>query len=74
MNAVRILSSIPTATQLRYPQTRTEIGVEPSSTTLFPMPIDIIKPLLDLFEKSGKALGANGDGRISLPREAPLAT
>jgi hypothetical protein len=35
--------------------------------------IDIIKPFLDLFEKSGKAVGANDDGRVPLMMDVPLA-
>lgn len=51
MNGVRIASSILTATQLCYPQTRTVIGVEQSPTIVVPMPVGIIKAFLDLFEK-----------------------
>ena len=71
-NAAKILSSIPAAMQLRYLQTLTEIGAEQNSTIIFPMPIDIIKPFLDLMEKTGKPAGANGDARISLPKGIPL--
>jgi regulator of protease activity HflC (stomatin/prohibitin superfamily) len=72
VNAAQILSSIPAAMQLRYLQTLTEIGAEQNSTIVFPMPIDIIKPFLDLFEKAGKPAGANGDARVPLMKEAPL--
>jgi regulator of protease activity HflC (stomatin/prohibitin superfamily) len=60
VNAAKILSSIPAAMQLRYLQTLTEIGAEQNSTIIFPMPIDIIKPFLDLMDKTGKAPVANG--------------
>jgi regulator of protease activity HflC (stomatin/prohibitin superfamily) len=60
VNAAKILASVPAAMQLRYLQTLTEIGAEQNSTVVFPMPIDIIKPFLDLVEKPGKARGANG--------------
>ena len=60
VNAAKILSSIPAAMQLRYLQTLTEIGAEQNSTVVFPMPIDIIKPFLDMFDKSGKPAGADG--------------
>ena len=40
--------------QLRYLQTLTEIGAEQNSTVVFPMPIDIIKPFLELLEKVRK--------------------
>ncbi|THD42557.1 MAG: slipin family protein [Bradyrhizobium sp.] len=73
VNAAQILSSIPAAMQLRYLQTLAEIGAEQNSTIVFPMPIDIIKPFLELFEKPGKAAGANGAAaRIPLIKEAPL--
>ena len=52
VNAAKILSSVPAAMQLRYLQTLTEIGAEQNSTVVFPMPIDIIKPFLELFNKS----------------------
>ena len=55
VDAAQILSSIPAAMQLRYLQTLTEIGAEQNSTIVFPMPIDIIKPFLDLREQAGKA-------------------
>jgi regulator of protease activity HflC (stomatin/prohibitin superfamily) len=71
VNAAQILSSIPAAMQLRYPQT--EIGAEQNSTVVFPMPIDIIKPFLDLVEKSGKPAGTNGSTRAPLAKDAPLA-
>jgi len=60
--------------QLRYLQTLTEIGAEQNSTVVFPMPIDIIKPFLDLVEKPGKPAGANGDARIPFAKGASLAT
>jgi len=61
-NAAKVLSSIPAAMQLRYLQTLTEIGAEQNSTIIFPMPIDIIKPFLELLEKDGKPRRANGAG------------
>jgi regulator of protease activity HflC (stomatin/prohibitin superfamily) len=60
VNAAKVLSSIPSAMQLRYLQTLTEIGAEQNSTIIFPMPIDIIKPFMDLMEKTGKAPASNG--------------
>jgi regulator of protease activity HflC (stomatin/prohibitin superfamily) len=55
VNAAKILSSIPAAMQLRYLQTLTEIGAEQNSTVIFPMPIDLIKPFLELIERPGDA-------------------
>ena len=72
VNAATILASVPAAMQLRYLQTLTEIGAEQNSTIIFPMPIDIIKPFLDLQAKASKPASANGlDGRS--PKEAPLS-
>jgi hypothetical protein len=38
--------------QLRYLQTLTEIGGEHNTTVVFPMPLDIVKPFLDLLNKN----------------------
>jgi len=73
VNAAKILGSIPAAMQLRYLQTLTEIGAEQNSTVIFPMPIDIIKPFLELLDKAGKAPGANGAVHIPLTKEIPLS-
>jgi regulator of protease activity HflC (stomatin/prohibitin superfamily) len=73
VNAAQILGSIPAAMQLRYLQTLTEIGAEQNSTVVFPMPIDIIRPFLELLEKAGKAPGANGASRVPLVEDIPLA-
>ena len=73
-NAAKVLSSIPAAMQLRYLQTLTEIGAEQNSTIIFPMPIDIIKPFLELLDKAGKPAGANGADRAPLMKDiAPLS-
>jgi regulator of protease activity HflC (stomatin/prohibitin superfamily) len=69
VNAAKILSSVPAAMQLRYLQTLTEIGAEQNSTVVFPMPIDIIKPFLDLMDKSGKTRTTNGDARAAVLTE-----
>ena len=60
VNAAKILSGTPAAMQLRYLQTLTEIGAEQNSTIIFPMPIDIVKPFMDLIDKAGKQPSAPG--------------
>jgi regulator of protease activity HflC (stomatin/prohibitin superfamily) len=45
--AASIISRDPAALQLRYLQTLVEVAAEKNSTTLFPIPIDVIKPFLD---------------------------
>ena len=46
-DAAKVLSEQPSALTLRYLQTLREIAVENNSTTIFPVPIDIIKPFLN---------------------------
>jgi regulator of protease activity HflC (stomatin/prohibitin superfamily) len=46
MQAAQILAQSPQAMQLRFLQTLTEIAGEKSSVIVFPLPIDLIKPLL----------------------------
>jgi regulator of protease activity HflC (stomatin/prohibitin superfamily) len=72
VNAAKILGSVPAAMQLRYLQTLTEIGAEQNSTVVFPMPIDIIRPFLEILEKAGKPAAATGVLNGAMGREAPL--
>ena len=44
--AATIISKDPTALQLRYLQTLSEIATEKNSTMLFPIPIDLFKPFI----------------------------
>jgi regulator of protease activity HflC (stomatin/prohibitin superfamily) len=69
VDAAKILGSIPAAMQLRYLQTLAEIGGEQNSTVVFPMPIDIIKPFLELIEKAGKPTGGNGVLGVPLTKD-----
>ena len=50
-DAAKVLSEQPSALTLRYLQTLREIAVENNSTTIFPVPIDIIKPFLSQSDK-----------------------
>jgi regulator of protease activity HflC (stomatin/prohibitin superfamily) len=52
-DAAQIIASQPMALQLRYLQTLVEVAAEKNSTTIFPVPIDLIKPFLDRMEKKG---------------------
>ena len=45
--AAEVISTQPAALQLRYLQTLSEIGGDQASTIVFPLPIDLIKPLLE---------------------------
>ncbi len=46
VEAADLMSPNPMALQLRYLQTLREVASEKNSTTLFPIPIDLIKPFL----------------------------
>lgn len=46
-DAAQILSEQPSALTLRYLQTLSEIAGQNNSTTIFPIPIDLLKPFLD---------------------------
>ncbi len=48
LKAAEMLSKNPVSLQLRYLQTLTEISAEKNSTTIFPLPLDLIKPFMKL--------------------------
>jgi regulator of protease activity HflC (stomatin/prohibitin superfamily) len=45
--AAQVISVNPAAIQLRFLQTLTEVATEKNSTTIFPVPIDLLKPFLE---------------------------
>ncbi len=49
--AAQIIHKAPAALQLRYLQTLREIAAENNSTTLFPLPLDLFKPFLEMSAK-----------------------
>jgi regulator of protease activity HflC (stomatin/prohibitin superfamily) len=51
--AGRILDGSQSGVSLRYLQTLTEVAAEHNSTTLFPIPIDILKPFLQGVRREG---------------------
>jgi regulator of protease activity HflC (stomatin/prohibitin superfamily) len=50
-DAAKIIATEPISLQLRFLQTLTEIATERNSTTIFPIPIDLLKPFLRKDEK-----------------------
>ncbi len=50
--AADVISGEPMALQLRYLQTLTEVASEKNSTTIFPIPIDLLKPFLSKEDKA----------------------
>jgi regulator of protease activity HflC (stomatin/prohibitin superfamily) len=57
--AARVLASEEVALQLRYLQTLSKIAAEHNSTTIFPVPIDILRPFYDV-DRSRRAAGEGG--------------
>ena len=53
-DAARILAEQPSALTLRYLQTLREIATEKNSTTIFPVPIDLLTPFLEQKNKTKK--------------------
>jgi regulator of protease activity HflC (stomatin/prohibitin superfamily) len=47
-NAAEVIATQPSALQLRYLQTLTEIGVERNTVIVFPVPIDMIEQLMEV--------------------------
>lgn len=48
--AAEVMSN-PVSLQLRYLQTLTEVAAEKNSTTIFPLPIDLIRPFMEIAAK-----------------------
>ena len=46
-DAANVIETHPVALQLRYLQTLIELGSSPSTTIVFPAPLDLIRPFLD---------------------------
>jgi len=51
--AADVISRHPVALQLRYLQTLSEIAVENNSTTVFPIPLEMLKPFLNQLTQGG---------------------
>lgn len=66
--AANIMSLNPATLQLRYLQTLVEIGVNNSTNIVFPLPIDLLKPLLEPHAPSSVAPPAE---EAPPPRSAP---
>jgi regulator of protease activity HflC (stomatin/prohibitin superfamily) len=51
MQAAQVLIQQPQAIQLRYLQTLVEVAGDKTSTIVFPLPMDLIEPLIDRLKK-----------------------
>ncbi|MDP6977695.1 MAG: slipin family protein [Myxococcota bacterium] len=54
-DASRVLATEPTGLQLRYLQTLNEIAGDKNSTTVFPVPLDLLRPFYDQAMKAERA-------------------
>jgi regulator of protease activity HflC (stomatin/prohibitin superfamily) len=71
--AAAVIGSQPAALQLRYLQTLTEIAVEKNSTIVFPLPIDLVEPMIQIMQRQAGAaihepLNGSRTNEPSLPR------
>ena len=61
--AAGVIASQPNALQLRFLQTLTEIAVEKNSTIIFPLPLDIIEPMLQSLRRHST------ESRVETPQQ-----
>jgi len=59
VEAAKLMEQSPITLQLRYLQTLNDIAAENNSTTVFPIPMDLFKPFLNLIK------GKKGEANIS---------
>jgi len=76
--AADVISQNPATMQLRYLQTLHEIGINQNTTIVFPLPMDLVKPLLEATQtetpQAQLEKGANGTSPlISSTRESEAA-
>ena len=70
--AAGMMAKTPSALQLRYLQTLVEVAAENNSTTVFPIPIDLLTPFMEAAKAAGirvddKALPASTGERVPAP-------
>jgi regulator of protease activity HflC (stomatin/prohibitin superfamily) len=62
--AAQVIATQPGTMQLRYLQTLREIAIDQSSTIVFPLPLDLISPFLEVM-KSSAAKAQQDPGRLT---------
>lgn len=60
--AASVIGTQPNAMQLRYLQTLTEIAVEKNSTIIFPLPMDLVQPLMNMMKREAEPQQVPLDG------------
>jgi regulator of protease activity HflC (stomatin/prohibitin superfamily) len=67
--AANVIRPNPVTIQLRYLQALSEISANPGSTIVFPLPLDLLRPLMEKDGGGGEASGS-ADGRKDSGEEA----
>ena len=62
-DAAEILGSHSISLQLRFLQTLREVAAENNSTTIFPVPIDLFAPFIELAKATREKVGPGGTGQ-----------
>ena len=70
--AAKIMATQPMSLQLRYLQTVVEIAAENNSTTIFPIPIEMIRPFIPDLNRPSNPESATAPGALPLPDLAAL--
>jgi hypothetical protein len=70
--AAGVIEPNPVTLQLRYLQALTEISTNPGSTIVFPLPLDVVRPLLDAGARNTRAEQA--EERPAEPSDVPEPT
>ncbi len=61
--AAEIIHTHPMALQLRYLQTMREMAAENNTTTIFPFPMDLFRPLIQMLDSKEKAAAGNAPSK-----------
>ncbi len=69
--AADVMGQHPMSLQLRFLQTLSEVATENNSTLIFPVPIDLVKPLVEMGERMTQERLTSGNGAPSLPAGTP---
>jgi regulator of protease activity HflC (stomatin/prohibitin superfamily) len=72
-DAADVISGNPSALQLRYLQTLTEVGVNQNSTIVFPLPLDLVRPFLEAVDATRPDAATDGQPELTAA-PPPVAT
>jgi len=69
--AADVMGQHPMSLQLRFLQTLSEVATENNSTLIFPVPIDLVRPLIEMGERMSQQRLTGGAGAAAAPASAP---